>query len=561
MTRPGNSYLLAALLLLILGGALGTRLDWKLADKDTTEQLKKLEEAFLIINKRYVEEVEPADLVEEAIEAMLGALDPHSSYIDAAAFVEVEEGYRGSFGGIGIWFEVPDGDTARVVSPIEGGPSERVGLRAGDRIIAVDDTSAIGMNDQEIKRRLKGPIGTTVDVTLKRLGVDQPIRVTITRGQIPLYSVNSSYMVDDRTGYIKVSRFAQTTYAEFREGLAQLAANGMERLILDLRQNPGGIMETAVLMVDELLEDERTIVYTQGRVSQDDKLFRSSRPGLLEDEPIIVLVDYNSVSASEIVAGALQDHDRALIVGQPTFGKGLVQGQFTLPDDSRLQMTTARYYTPSGRLIQTPYRDGDRRAYLEEKTAALREATNNPSAYLESFPDSLRFTTTHGRTVLGGGGIMPDVVIAPDTAMAPIVRAVFIGALFEPFRLWFAMREQDLRETWSDRREDFFQHYTVSTAAWDDFWEIASGAEPRLTLTSNPDEASLENLIFTTTDLETNRETVQLHLKALLARQLYGSRAAYPLFHRIDPVFQQALTLWDSVERLPGVSQSTGSVR
>ena len=163
--------------------------------------------------------------------------------------------------------------------------------------------------------------------------------------------------------------------------------------------------------------------------------------------------------------------------------------------------------------------------------------------------------------MLGGGGILPDVVIAPDTAMAPIVRAVFIGALFEPFRLWFAMREQDLRETWSDRREEFFQHYTVSAAAWDDFWEIASGAEPRLTLTSNPDEASLENLIFTTTDLETNRETVQLHLKALLARQLYGSRAAYPLFHRIDPVFQQALTLWDSVERLPGVSQTTGSVR
>lgn len=561
MMRPGNIYVLPALLLFVLGAALGARLDWTLADEDTTEQLKKLEEAFLIINKRYVEEVEPADLVEEAIEAMLGALDPHSSYIDASAFVEVEEGYRGSFGGIGIWFEVPDGDTARVVSPIEGGPSERVGLRAGDRIIAVDDTSAIGLNDQEIKRRLKGPIGTTVDVTLKRLGVDQPIRVTITRGQIPLYSVNSTYMVDDRTGYIKVSRFARTTYAEFREGLAQLKANGMERLILDLRQNPGGIMEAAVLMVDELLEDHRTIVYTQGRVSQDDQLFRSSRPGIFEDEPIIVLVDYNSVSASEIVAGALQDHDRALIVGQPTFGKGLVQGQFTLPDDSRLQMTTARYYTPSGRLIQTPYQDGDRQAYLEQKMAALREATNNPAAYLESFPDSLQFTTTHGRTVFGGGGILPDVVIPPDTTMAPIVRAVYLGALFGPFRLWFAKQEQELRETWSDRREEFYQHFTVSGVMWDDFWEIASDAEPRLTLTSNPDEASLENLTFTATDLETNRETVQLHLKALLARQLYGGRAAYPLFHRIDPVFQQALTLWDGVESLPGVSQSTGSLR
>ena len=379
--RTRLTYLLPGLVLVVVGAALGMRLDTVSTDGDTTEQLRKLEEAFLIINKRYVEEVRPAMLVDEAIEAMLESLDPHSSYIDAESFTEVEEGYRGSFGGIGIWFEIPDGDTAHVVSPIEGGPSERAGLRAGDRIVAVNGTNAVDIGDDEIKRRLKGPVGTTVDVTLRRVGMDHAIEVTITREMIPLYSIASAYMVDERTGYIKVSRFAHTTYQEFVEHLTSLKADGMERLVLDLRQNPGGIMEAAVEVVDELLEDERTIVYTKGR-SVPDRIFRSRRPGLFEDQPVIVLVNHSSVSASEIVAGALQDHDRGLIVGQQTYGKGLVQNQFELPDESRLQMTTARYYTPSGRLIQTPYEDGDRSGYMERKGASMQEARNDLAAYL-----------------------------------------------------------------------------------------------------------------------------------------------------------------------------------
>ena len=550
--RTRLTYILPGLLLVVVGGALGMRLDTVSTDLDTTEQLRKLEDAFLIINKRYVEKVHPATLVDEAIEAMLESLDPHSSYIDAESFAEVDEGYRGSFGGIGIWFEVPDGDTARVVTPIEGGPSERAGLRAGDRIVAVNDTNAVGIGDDEIKRRLKGPVGTTVDVTLHRLGIEHQIEVTITRESIPLYSITSAYMVDDRTGYIKVSRFAHTTYQEFAEHLTSLKADGMERLILDLRQNPGGIMEAAVELVDELLEDGRTIVYTKGR-SVPDRLFRSRRPGLFEDRPVIVLVNHSSVSASEIVAGALQDHDRGLVVGQQTYGKGLVQNQFQLPDESRLQITTARYYTPSGRLIQTPYEDGDRSGYMERKGASMQEARSDLAAYRYGVPDSLRFETTHGRTVFGGGGILPDVVIAPDTLMAPVVQAVHHGAFQEPFRVWFARREQEFRTEWDVRADEFVRTWEMTDEYWDDFWVVAAMSRFNLTVTKDPNEASLTDRIFTTADVEANRPTVQLHLKALLARQLYGSRVAYPLYNRIDPVFLEALTLWDDAGALAGV--------
>ena len=547
MKRFKKTYLLLALLF-VGGTVLGVQLQSALSDTDTKEQLRKLGEAFIIINKRYVQEVDAAKLAEDAIVAMLEELDPHSSYISPEAFVEVDESYRGSFGGIGIWFEVVD-DTAQVVTPIEDGPSEKVGLRSGDRIIRIDDSTAVNIGDQQVKKRLKGPIGTDVKVTLKRLGVTEPIDVVITRDRIPLYSIMSAYMVDATTGYIKVSRFAHTTYREFHEHLVALQEQGMKRLVLDLRGNPGGIMDAAVFMVDELLEDDKIIVYTKGRKMQD-QVFRSSRRGVFEDQPVIVLVDRLSASASEIVAGALQDHDRALIVGRRTFGKGLVQNQFALPDNSRLQMTTARYYTPSGRLIQTPYTNGDQREYLEQKYASFEQATFNPSAYKESIPDSLKYETTHGRVVFGGGGILPDYVVAPDTTMTPIVRATFSRSLIPAFRTWFQRYEQNLRTTWDDRLPAFMESYTVDEPTWQAFWNAAAEASMRITLTDNPDEASFKDHVFTNDDLAANRSMLEAYLKAMLARQLYGSRAAYPLFNEIDMVFQEALKLWAPAEDL-----------
>ena len=542
-------YTLPLALLFLVGGLLGAGLN-RHAD-DTTEQLRKLEEAFLIINRRYVEELDPAVLAEEAIEAMLGSLDPHSSYIDASAFTEVEESYRGSFGGIGIWFEIPDGDTARVVSPIEGGPSEKMGLRAGDRIIAVNDTSVIGAGDDEVKRRLKGPVGTTVQVTLKRLGFARPFVVTITRGLIPLYSVTSSYMVDEQTGYIKISRFAQSTYSEFVEAVERLKSQGMGRLVLDLRDNPGGILQAAVAIVDELLRGTALIVYTQGR-SIPNEVYRAGHLGQFETQPVIVLVNRNSVSASEIVAGALQDHDRALIVGQRTYGKGLVQNQFPLPDESRLQITTARYYTPSGRLIQTPYMDGDREGYLEEKYAVLLQAIRDPEEYADSIPDSLKYTTTHGRTVFGGGGVFPDHVVQGDTMMAPLLQALYEGFLFEGFRTWFERREASLRMSWEGRADEFMTAFAYSPAEWDDLWAAAGQMEIPIRFVSS--DPRPEDLIFSSSELEAHYETLHLYFKALLARQLYGARAAYPLYNQIDPTFLKAGTLWDQAQGLALVS-------
>ncbi|MCY3613659.1 MAG: S41 family peptidase [Bacteroidetes bacterium] len=320
-------YIIPITLLLLAGGLLGASFSRYFGD--ITEDLRKLEEAFLMINRRYVDPVEPNQAAEDAIEGMLKSLDPHSSYIDASAFKEVAESFQGSFGGIGVWFQIPDGDTARVVSPIENGPSEKAGIRAGDRIIAVDDTSVVGVGEDEVKRRLKGPVGTQVEVTIRRLGIQKPFTVPLTRDLIPLYSITSSYMVDDITGYVRISRFAQSTYPEFIQALDELQGQGMERLLLDLRDNGGGILQSAVAIVDEMLAGNEYIVSTIGR-SVPSEVFVAQRTGRFETQPIIVLVNGNSISASEIVAGALQDHDRALLVGQRTFGKGLVQNQFRM---------------------------------------------------------------------------------------------------------------------------------------------------------------------------------------------------------------------------------------
>ena len=528
-----RQYAFPAFLLLLAGGILGSQLEWGILDRDTTQQLRKLEEAFLIINKRYVEQVDPRSLADQAIEAMLGGLDPHSSYIDAESFKEVNEGYQGEFGGIGIWFEISPHDTTLVVSVIAGGPSEKAGLLAGDRIILVDGEPLVGATQDEVSGRLKGPVGTQVEVTLLRLGVQDPLTVTITRDLIPLYSIAAAYMLDESTAYMRIGRFARTTHAEFQRHLARLKDRGMTRLMLDLRDNPGGIMDAAVDIVDEVLKDGKMIVYTHGRAVPDQE-YHSSRKGLMESQPIIVLVNGNSVSASEIVAGALQDHDRALIVGQRTYGKGLVQNQFALPDDSRLQMTTSRYYTPSGRLIQQPYLKGDRSGYIEDKVALMQQAAADPEAYNESLPDSLKYRTAHGRTVYGGGGIFPDVLFRRDSLLSPVEQVMAQGILLNPLRTWFNLHERKLRSDWDGRLEEFTNSFVFDQASIDEILQLSTS------------EDSVD-----VTALNEEQDKLQLYLKSLLTRQLFGSEAAYPLYNRLDPVIAEAQTMWGRAAALP----------
>lgn len=553
MKRPKKIYLIPGILLLVLGTVLGMQLESATSSDNTVEQLRKLEDAFLIINKQYVDQVKSGDVAEMGIEGMLKKLDPHSTYISADEIKEIQESYQGSFGGIGIWFEIPrnddtlEDDTARVVSIISGGPSEKVGLLPGDRIIAIDDSSAIGFNNNGITSRLKGAIGTKVDVTVQRRSASEPVTFTITRDRIPLYSIDAAYMVDDETGYIRISRFAMTTYDEFMEKLSALQAEGMERLVLDLRHNPGGIMEGAVRIVDEMLGRDRTIVYTKGRHAQNNATYESTAQGAFEKEPVIVLVNEYSASASEIVAGALQDHDRALIVGQRTFGKGLVQNQFPLSDGSVLQMTVARYYTPSGRLIQTPYENGDQKEYYEKKFADLRE-TYDPSEYAESIPDSLKFETTHGRLVFGGGGILPDYVVQPDTAA---VLSAIVGNSLDVLFVndWFIKHESQLRDTWTDREADFVSTYEIEPGFWDAFWTFA--AEKGVTIGDTSSRAD-DKVVLARAEVEEYRPRLETILKARLAQELYGNRAWFPVYQSADPELIEAVKLWDRAETLAG---------
>lgn len=543
-----------AALLLLAGVLLGVTLRSTLHGEDTLTQLRKLEDAFLLINKQYVEPVDPATLAEEAIRSMLDDLDPHSIYVSAEDARNMQERFQGSFGGIGIWFEIPrndddlSDDTVRVMSVIGDGPSERAGLMAGDRIVRIDDSTAVGLSEDEVTSRLKGEIGTQVDVAIHRYGAGAPLEFTLTRDAIPLYTVDASYMVDDATGYIRLSRFSQETYNEFIEHARALKDKGMERLVLDLRSNTGGYMSEAIEIVDEMVPGRKTVVYTRGRRPETTSTYRTRRTGILEKEPVIVLVNAYSASASEIVAGALQDHDRALIVGQRTFGKGLVQHQFALPDESILQMTVARYYTPSGRLIQTPYQDGDQEDYYEEKFASLEDATYRPGEYSDSIPDSLRYKTAHGRDVFGGGGILPDYIVKPDT-VAPLREVLGRGLDRRFAREWFREDERRLRELWRDREEEFVSAFDVSDDLWASFVEYATDAEADDSLSEVSAEADSARTAMADA-LQTHREMLEVHLRGRIAQEFFGHRAWYGVYKEVDPELNAALGLWGLAEGL-----------
>ena len=531
----------AAVLAVVAGILLGMQLDSVLKD-ETKEALKKLEHAFLIINERYVEEVDSADLAEHALEGMLEELDPHSIYIDAESMRRVEEDFNGAFEGIGISYEFVAGDdgddTLTVLSVIPGGPSESVGLLPADRIVEVDGQRAIGFESLDVQRTLKGPRGTKVDILVVRPGYDAPISFTITRDRIPLNSVDVAYMPDEVTGYIKVSRFARTTYSEFMAAVRELKEAGMERLVLDLRGNSGGYMDIAVQMADEFLSENELIVSQKGRTRGTNRAFHGTKGGALEREPVMVLVDAASASASEIVAGALQDHDRGLIVGQQTFGKGLVQQQYALPDGSVLRLTISHFYTPSGRLIQTPYTDGNREDYFLSKYKQQQEvALLSLEEIIERVPDSLRYQTDGGRTVIGGGGILPDFIVPIDTASL-LLREVFRRNLTNTFaRSWYDREGMALRQQWGERKADFVGSFQVTGPVFEQFLDFAR--QSGITFGDDPDSFSAE-------DIAADRAFLEARIKARLAVRLYGLDAFFPIIHSEDRTFKESMTLWES---------------
>ena len=538
-------------MLLLAGVLLGLQLGSFSSNDDTREALRKLENAFLLINERYVEEVDSAELAESALRGMLEELDPHSVYIDAERMRSVQEDFSGGFEGIGISYEFVEGeadrDTLTVLSVIPGGPSEEVGLMSGDRIIEVDGQDAVGYESEDVQRTLKGPRGTKVDIVVIRPGYDDPLDFSITRDRIPLYSVDVAYMVDEQTGFIKVSRFARTTYNEFMQALDELERQGMKRLMLDLRGNAGGYMEMAVRMADEFLADDELIVSQRGRLQDTNRQFRARPRGHFEENPVIVLIDGSSASASEIVAGALQDHDRGLIVGRQSFGKGLVQQQYELPDGSAMRVTISHFYTPSGRLIQTPYTGGDREDYYRSKREMQDESSLlSVDEIIERVPDSLKYATDAGRTVIGGGGILPDYIVELDSASS-FVRAVFRRNLTNIYaRTWYDHEGEALRAQWGHRREAFIDTFEIDDAIFDDF--LAFGQERGILIIEDAGPDHEDG--FTRAEIEADRAFLEARIKARLSVRLFDTKAFYPVMHTVDRTFKEAMGLWLEAEDL-----------
>ena len=381
-----------------------------------TPKSNKITTAIQYILSEYVDTVDIGKLNESVIPALVDNLDPHSIYIPASDFQRFSEPLMGNFSGIGVSFNMTD-DTVAIINTIPNGPSEMVGIMAGDRIIMVDDSVVAGVNmsSDDIVKMLKGPKNTVVKVTIHRRGEKAPIDFEITRDDIPIYSVDVAYKVNDNTGYIKISQFAQTTYHEFMQAIEKLKSQGVNRLIVDLRGNGGGIMEAATMIADQFLEEGQLIVYTEGRNRPRENDYATSR-GMLKNDKVVVLMDESSASASEILAGAIQDNDRGLVIGRRSFGKGLVQEEMRFPDGSAMRLTVARYYTPTGRSIQRSYENGKEDYYHDFSDRWMRGEFEYEDSI--KFDDSQKFLTPGGKTVYGGGGIMPDVFVPVDTSGA-----------------------------------------------------------------------------------------------------------------------------------------------
>ena len=469
--------------------------------------------------------------MDEAIQHMLSKLDPHSAYITARDREEANEDLRGNFEGIGIEFNVFH-DTLVVVSALSGGPSEAVGLRSGDQIINVNDTTiaGVGLSNLDVMKHLKGPKGSEVKIVVKRKNVKEPVKFTIIRDKIPQFSLDASYMVDPEIGYIKISRFSQTTYEEFKKALDTLRDKGMKKLVLDLQGNPGGYMNQAIDLADEFLPEGEKIVFTKGKDKNYNSEAFSTKKGDFEKGDLIVLVNEGSASASEIVSGALQDNDRALIVGRRSFGKGLVQSPFDLNDGSELRLTISRYYTPSGRSIQKPYTDEE-----EYSKDIVQRYKHGEFFHADSvkFNDSLKYTTLNGRSVYGGGGIMPDYFVPLDTTL----NSRYLNELYNSNSIAehaFNYANNHQTELKKSGYPDFYKNFQVTDELLNQL--VITGER-------NTVKADLK-------DIKRNKKIFQIHVKAQIARRIWRNDGFYPIFNETNEVLQQAIKLFDRIPDL-----------
>jgi carboxyl-terminal processing protease len=506
---------------MILGMVFGFKLHQQTGSKDffQRDRTTTLQETMDLIKSRYVDSVAIDSLKEDAINAVMEHLDPHSVYIPASNVSEANEDLQGGFEGIGVEFNLFR-DTVNVIYVIPDGPSEKAGLKIGDKIIAVNDSLIVSktLPVQNIRRMIRGKSGS--DVRLKIIRGTSPQTINVTRGRIPLPALDATYMVDATTGYLKLNKFSETTYREFMQSMEKLKDSGMQKLILDLRGNGGGYVKQAVDIADEFIDGEKLIVYTQG-TNIDKKEYKASKDGVFEKGKLVVLVDELSASASEILAGALQDWDRATIIGRRSFGKGLVQEQYGLSDGSAIRLTIARYYTPTGRSIQRPY-DKGKKIYMEE----LRERYENGEPI---DPDSMhlstekKYTTSGGKTVYGGGGITPDVYIHIDTSsLLNSVTRLYLEGRFNPFVYQYYLSHASQFSQYKTPAE-FAAKFQNTKDAWN-----------QLVLYALKDSIYLENIP------QANKKTIENRIKAYLARLKWRTQGFYEVYNTYDPIFQKA---------------------
>ena len=487
------------------------------------QQLELFSYVVNVIKNYYVEDVDPKKLMEGAISGMLETLDPHSSYLPKKRYTQFTEDFRGNYSGIGIEFEIRD-HYITVISPIEGGPSYRLGLRPGDRIVKIDGKAAYDLTTDDVFGKLRGPDGSKVHLTLDRDGVDDPIEVDIVRERIPLYSVPYHFMVGGDTGYIRIVRFANTTSEELEKAIVELQDKGMKRLVLDLRANGGGLLNQAADVVEKFVPAGEKVVYTKGRTRDSNSEFYSSDGTKHLDFPMIVLVDHGSASASEITSGALQDLDRALVVGLPTFGKGLVQNQVRLPDSSAILLTIARYYTPSGRLIQRDY--SDRAAYLH---AAQEDSIAPADTVLAKRP---KFKTTSGRTVYGGGGITPDEFIPYPPRFTKLMARMVGDRDFFNFAAKYVSHHPGAID--KNKQDEFLRVYRV----------------PAEVLAEYQTYAQAQKVEFTPQEWQADLPNIENYLRAELAGVVWDRNTFMRVLMERDTQFQKALTYFPEANKL-----------
>lgn len=493
--------------------------------------IRKLLQSTIMINQMYVDTVNIDRQVEDAITGMLTKLDPHSQYTNAADTKKLNEPLKGNFEGIGVQFNMLD-DTLVVIQTIAKGPSEKAGIIAGDRIVAVNDTAIAGvkMSRENIMSRLRGPKDSEVNLGIVRRGIKDTLTFTVKRDKIPVTSLDAAYMVEPGIGLIRFSNFAANTHSEVVEAIKRLQKKGMRDLIIDLQGNGGGYLGAAADLASELLDKGLMVVYTQGRGGVNLGEYRSRGGGLFTKGRIVVLVDEYSASASEILAGAIQDHDRGTIVGRRTFGKGLVQRPIELEDGSMIRLTTARYYTPSGRCIQKPYQKGDAKTYARDVIDRYNrgELTNADSIH---FPDSLKYQTLRlGRTVYGGGGIMPDIFVPLDTTRyTKLYRELSARSYIVNANLHFmdANREQLARKY--KKFDTFRTDFQIPEDVIDQMLDEALRKD---SLKAKDDK-----------ELQKTRADVALIMKALVARDIWDMTEYFQIIYANDPVVKQALTI------------------